>query len=355
MTTLSSLTGRERVNRMFARQDQDRIPRHESFWPETITRWQEEGFSGEQRDVLDLLESDFGQVTWMWPSPFRGQGRTIQQDASTRVVRDEHGKLARYWKNKSGTPEHLGFDCDSREKWEQVYKPALLNTGLQVDVHAAKRAFRRARELGQWAYVAGVESFEQTRTMMGDEITLMGMMEYPEWIRDVSVTCTDVMLRNLDAIVAEGVHFDGLWTYGDMAYNHATMCSPATYRELIWPDHKRLAMWAHAHNMKFIYHTDGDINGVMDLYVEAGFDCIQPLEAKANMDIRTLCPKYGQQLAMFGNCNVMKYATNDRAVIEEEIRAKLEAGKKTRGYAYHSDHSSRRRSVGKRISSSSTW
>jgi uroporphyrinogen decarboxylase len=32
-------------------------------------------------------------------------------------------------------------------------------------------------------------------------------------------------------------------------------------------------------------------------------------------------------------------ATNDRDRIEAEIRSKLEAGKSTRGYAYHSDHS----------------
>ena len=33
--------------------------------------------------------------------------------------------------------------------------------------------------------------------------------------------------------------------------------------------------------MKFIYHTDGNVNAVLPLYLEAGFDCLQPLEAKA--------------------------------------------------------------------------
>jgi uroporphyrinogen decarboxylase len=91
--------------------------------------------------------------------------------------------------------------------------------------------------------------------------------------------------------------------------------------------------------MHFIFHTDGDVRGVLDLYLAAGFDCLQPLEAKANMDLRQLAPRWGDRLAFFGNIDVMTMATNDLGKIEEEIRTKFIAGKATRGYAYHSDHS----------------
>lgn len=333
------MTGRERVNRMFARREQDRVPRFETFWDETIKRWQDEGLNGDQRTVLDLLGADFHGLCWNWPQAFPGREEVVSTDAQTRVVRDGNGKLVRYWRDKSGTPEHLGFECDSRRKWEQVFKPALLDSGLQVDPEAIRRNYRFGREKGRWCHLTGVESFEETRALMGDEITLIAMAEDPEWVRDVSATFTNVLLRNFDAAMAGGIEPDGLWIYGDMAFNHATMCSPQMYRELIWPDHKRLADWAHAHNMKLIYHTDGDINGVMDLYVKAGFDCLQPLEAKAHMDIRKLCPKYGRQLAFFGNIDVMKMMTNNLDLIEQEIAAKLAAGKETRGYIYHSDHS----------------
>jgi uroporphyrinogen decarboxylase len=255
------------------------------------------------------------------------------------VIRDGQGKLVRYWKEKSGTPEHLGFECDSRQAWEERFKPALLDTGLQLDPEAVKRNYRAGRAKRRWVHLCGVEGFEETRSLMGDEITLIAMAEDPEWVRDVSRTFTDQVLRNFDACMATGIQPDGLWIYGDMAFNHSTMCSPQMYRELIWPDHKRMADWAHAHNMKFIYHTDGDVNAVVDLYLDAGFDCLQPLEAKANMDIRKLAPKYGSRLACFGNIDVMKMATNDLDLIEAEIVSKFTAGKASKGYIYHSDHS----------------
>ena len=333
------MDGRERVRRMFERREQDRVPRHETFWGDTIERWQKEGLDGDHVTVLEMLHTDFGGLCWVWPTAFPGTDRTVREDAETRVVRDSQGKTVRYWKSKSGTPEHLGFDCDSREKWEKVYKPALLDSGLQVDPEAIKRNYKRDRARGLWCHLSGVESFEETRSLMGDEITLIAMAEDPEWVRDVSRTFTSVMIRNLDAVMATGTEPDGLWIYGDIAYNHATMCSPAMYKELIWPDHKRLADWAHAHNMKFIYHTDGNVNGVLDLFVEAGFDCFQPIEAKAGMDVRNLCPRYGSKLAMFGNIDVMVMGSNDKARIEHEIATKFAAGKATRGYIYHSDHS----------------
>jgi len=155
----------------------------------------------------------------------------------------------------------------------------------------------------------------------------------------VSRTHMDLTLRDLQAAIDAGCKPDGVWMYGDMAFRTATMCSPAMYRELIWPDHKRMADWAHANGMKVIFHTDGDVNGVVDLYVQAGFDCLQPLEAKAGMDIRKLCPRYGDRLAMFGNIDVMVLGRNDRDEIEHEVRTKLAAGMATKGYAYHSDHS----------------
>jgi uroporphyrinogen decarboxylase len=167
----------------------------------------------------------------------------------------------------------------------------------------------------------------------------MAMVTDPGWVRDVSQTYTDIQLREFEAIMSLGLEFDGVFMWGDMAYNHSTFCSPRMYRDLIWPDHRRVADWVHDHGMKIIYHTDGNVNGVLDLYLEAGFDCLQPLEAKANMDIGALCPVYGDRLAFMGNINIMQMMDNDLERIEAEIAAKFAAGMATRGYAYHSDHS----------------
>lgn len=339
MKNSTKLTGQERVNRCFARTDIDRFPRFESFWPETIERWENEGLVGGLEGVLNLLETDFQSLSWIWPQAFPLQNDLVEQDEKTRVMRDGNGKLVRYWRGKSGTPEHLGFDCDSREKWEKIYKPGLISNALQVDPEAIRRNYLQARERGLWCHLTGAEVFEEIRALLGDINGLIAMAEEPEWIEDIVTTFTNALMRNMDACMATGIQPDGLWMYADMAYNHSTMCSPQMYRDLFWPAHKKLADWAHAHGMKFIFHTDGDVNGVIDHYIEAGIDALQPLESKANMDIRKLLPKYADRLCFFGNIDVMKMIPNDLAIIEEEIVSKFSVAKKTRGYIYHSDHS----------------
>ena len=151
----------------------------------------------------------------------------------------------------------------------------------------------KGRKLGRWCHLTGVEIFEELRSLVGDIDGLIAMAEEPEWVEDIATTFTNVVLRNLDACMATGIQPDGLWIYGDMAYNHATMCSPRMYRDICWPAHKRLADWAHAHGMKFIYHTDGDVNRVLDLYIEAGFDASSPSNARRAWTSGNCCPNMG--------------------------------------------------------------
>lgn len=335
------MTGRERMTRMLERRDHDRIPRHDGYWPETIERWQKEGLEGGWDDALRLLESDVSGVCWSWPVPFPGREEILSEDEETKVFRGSMGNVTRVWKNKWGTPEHISFDCDTREKWEREFKPALLASELSPDIHPAGnlKSFTRDRAAGRFCTMNGVEAFEAMRQLIGDEILLMAMLDDPDWVQDMARTYTDLILHDFEAVYDAGARSDALWVFGDVAYNRGTFFSPATYRELIWPQHKRMVEWTHARGMKFIYHTDGDVRAFLDLFVEAGYDCIQPMEAKAGMDVRQLAPKYGRQLSFFGNIDMTVAIRGDREELEHEVRSKLAAGMANRGYAYHSDHS----------------
>lgn len=333
------LTSRERMLRMLERRDHDRIPRHDQYWPETIARWKKEGLEGDGQTVLNLLKSDVAGVGWCWPVPFPGRYEVLQEDEQTRVVRGSMGKVERLWKNRSGTPEHIEFGCDCREKWETEYKPPLLAATRSVNPATASAAIERGRAADRFCVMQGIEAFEAMRQLVGDAIVLPAMATDPDWVRDMSMTYTDLILAEFQAVLDAGRPADGVWVFGDVGYNHGTFFSPAMYRELIWPDHRRLCEWTHRHGMKFIYHTDGDVRAFLDLFVEAGFDCIQPMEAKARMDVRNLAPRYGSGMSFFGNIDMTVAITGDRGRIEHEVRSKLKEGMARRGYAYHSDHS----------------
>lgn len=339
-TTTTTLTSQQRVNRAMNHEDHDRVPRFDTYWPETIKRWQSEGLRGDHQKALEMLGHDMCAVGGSWPRAFPGRHEQVSEDdEQTSTYIDEWGSVVRYWKAQSGTPEHISFGCETKEIWEKTYKPIYKNYELIINTKQVLENDAQQRKQGKWIFLTGLESIEALRKLLGDVTSMMAMAEDPEWIIDISRTYTDALIRGLDQHMELGIKPDGLWVYGDMAYNHSTMCSPQMYKELIWPDHKRIADWAHSHDMKFIFHTDGDVNGVLDLYHEAGFDALQPLEAKANMDIRRIGPTHGKTFTWFGNIDAMVLGTNDKALVEAEVRSKLEAGMANCGYIYHSDHS----------------
>jgi uroporphyrinogen decarboxylase len=335
----SELTSRERVDRAFRREPHDRIPRFEHFWTDTIRRWQGEGLDGDEEAVLRLLKADMRHLGNPWPEPAGRAARIIEETETTKVVMDAWGATHRDWKDRMGTPEHLGFACDSPEVWEQTFKPALKAATVPDDVAGVRARHAAAHKAGLWTNLTGMEGFEVQRRLIGDEEAMMAMVEEPEWIQDISRTYTDVTLAQFERYLEAGVEPDAIWLYGDMAYNHGTLCSPAMYRELIWPDHVRMVEWAHARGIRFIYHTDGDVNAVVPDYLDGQFDALQPLEAKAGMDTRQLIPAHGDQLLFFGNIDIRAMVDPDPAAIEAEIRDKFAVGKDARGYIYHSDHS----------------
>ncbi len=336
---MAALTGRERVIRMHRRKDHDRVPRHESYWPETIERWQREGLVGDRDAAYDVLDADVTQLVWFQPAIFPGRHEVVREDDATQDVIDIWGATLRQWKGRSGTPEHLAFGCDSRDVWESVYRPALLNNPVQIPGDHIARRYELAQRKKRWAMIGTIEAYEFMKRVMGDEIALIAMATDPDWIRDVSSTYTDVLIKNLQAILDAGVKPDGVFLSADMGYNHAPMFSPQMYRELIRPDHQRLIDWFHQNDMTVLFHTDGNVNALVDQYVELGIDSLHPLEAAANMCLEELTRTFGTSLSFWGNIDKMVLATNDHDAIEDHIRARLQAGMAIKGYGFHSDHS----------------
>ena len=333
------LTGRERVTLALRHQEADRVPRAESFWPETIPLWHQQGL-GPNDDVADLFGYDIMGAGWVSHEARPGFLQTIEETDDWWSRLDGNGAILRYWKHKSGTPEHVDFTIKARDQWEGHKAQMLAQPpGSRVDTFSALRRMYEAQAKGRWFCWTGVECYETAKDIFGHVGLSYIMADDPEWAQDIFDTEAEIACRVLDYLEASGVRFDGGWVYGDIAFNHAPFFSPKMYRALIKPAHVRQIAWFKARGLPVIYHTDGDFRLILPDLIDAGVDCFQPLEAKAHMDIRELKPQYGARVSWMGNIDVMVLITNDRARIEAEVAAKLPVAKAGGGYIYHSDHS----------------
>jgi uroporphyrinogen decarboxylase len=232
----------------------------------------------------------------------------------------------------------VGFTITDRAKWNE-HKRRLAWDRSRVDWENGLKTNRELREGGQFVTLSGGLGYDRVQAIVGSENLLMAMVDDPAWVKEMFDTVADLFIAGLEEITAGGFVFDAAFLYDDMGYRNATLFSPSAYRELSMPAHSRACSACHAKGLPVLLHSCGNVRALVPYLVEAGFDCLQPLEVKAGMDLITLKKDFGDRLAFMGGIDVRAMADPDPAVIEREISAKIPVAKNGGGYIYHSDHS----------------
>jgi hypothetical protein len=131
-------------------------------------------------------------------------------------------------------------------------------------------------------------------------------------------------------------------TAADFGAQQGPFISPATYRELYKPFHSRVNAWIHAHTpWKTFMHSCGSIRRLLDDFVDAGFDIINPVQTSAaDMDPAALKRQYGDRVTFWGGGidtqRVLPFATPEqvRNMVHERIRTFGPGG----GYVFTTIH-----------------
>ena len=335
------MTSRERVAALLRRELPDRMGLYEHFWPETLRDyWPEEGYPQDAHPV-ELFDFDLRCAgPWVDTTPFRGEPEVLEETEEWRVTRDGRGATMKLWKNKSGTPQHLGFTVTDPTTW-QPYKEALQVTDRErLGVEQAKADLEKARAENRFAFYGNMILVEQLRAMLGDLVWLPAVLLQQEWIHDFNRTYLDFYKRHYALLFAEAGLPDGMFLYDDLAFSNGPFFSPQVGEELFLPYFRELVGFFHDYGLPVILHTCGDVRKLVPMIIEAGFDCLQPMGAKAGNNVLEFAAEYGDKISYMGNMDVTVLNTNDRARVNEEVVNKLEGLKRLRiPYFFHSDHS----------------
>jgi hypothetical protein len=88
----------------------------------------------------------------------------------------------------------------------------------------------------------------------------------------------------------------------DFGMQKGLLVSPKTYRELFKPFHIRVNDWIHTHTTwKTFIHSCGSVIELIDDFIEAGFDILNPVQCSAAlMDPRELKSRFGERVSFWG-------------------------------------------------------
>ena len=337
------LTSRERVARILRRRPVDRVAAFESFWSDTRDAWVAQSHIGKDESLEDHFNLDL-RVQWTFNSvaDLDFKEEIVEETEETKLVRSGNGALLRWWKNRSGTPEHVDFAVKDRATWDALARPHLADPATdrrRIDFAAYRAARAHARERDAFFCWGGVNVFELMHPVTGHMNMLMGMAADPDWVRDMCRVYADLIIRLMEVLFAEEGLPDGIYFFEDMGFKERPFMSPRMYKEIIWPSHKRTFDFCHARGLPVVVHSCGFVEPLVPGLIEAGMDCLQAMEVKAGMDLVRLKKRYGDRIAFCGGMDIRTLETNDPAAVEAELAKNLPAAMAGSGYILHTDHS----------------
>lgn len=125
-----------------------------------------------------------------------------------------------------------------------------------------------------------------------------------DYVYEIFERQCEVALRNLErihAVVGERPTA-ALVSGTDFGAQNGPFISPKAYRSLFKPFHVKVNEWIHTHtSWKTFIHCCGSIWLLLDDIVDAGFDCLNPVQTSAaDMDPAALKAKYGDRVVFWG-------------------------------------------------------
>jgi uroporphyrinogen decarboxylase len=180
--------------------------------------------------------------------------------------------------------------------------------------------------------------FTLPRYLMGMQELLMAIINQPELVRALVEMSVDINLALAREVAARGIQV--VYTGDDYAYNQGPLMSPKHFQELFYPGLKRVIRGFKDLGLFVIKHSDGNLWPILDMIIDSGIDCLDPIDPLGGMDLAEVKAKYGHRVALKGNVDcaqLLSFGTPDQ--VRAATREALEKGMPGGGFILSSSNS----------------
>jgi hypothetical protein len=102
----------------------------------------------------------------------------------------------------------------------------------------------------------------------------------------------------------------------DIAGNSGLLFSPDCFVDAVYPAYREMARVIRENGLFPFFHSDGDIRKIIGSLIEAGYQCIHPVDATSGLDVYDLRAEFGDRISFMGHVDIMTW---DARRIREEV------------------------------------
>lgn len=316
------MTSRELVLKACAFERPERIPRIENFW-KLNDEWREA--LGNPDDISDIAIRVPDET--FFPSGVRS---LKEEDGYTYSV-DGWGRTIR--------------------RREDAYFSEILDVAMPADVSPDSITFEPADADGRFMrrgmspeeMIAALEEekqkfcifgktggpFLRSCFLRGEEQFLMDIAGDPPLARAIADKVCDYLTAvGVAEIRRWNLQDPGIWIYDDMGQNYGPMFRAESFEEIFLPGYRRMIRAYKEAGAKYVFlHSDGNIRIILDMLVDAGIEGLNPLEARADMDILEIHEKYPRLILTGGMDNTDTLLNGPIEKIVAEAKAIIDIGR----------------------------
>ncbi len=305
---MSEWTGAQRVMRVLRREEPDRIPHFEWIIDRKVREAICPGASMEEFTVrmgLDaILTAPDIKKEPIGPNRFRNEWGVVLETTAEEHGFPVEGPIHTLDDFRKYTPPdpHAPGRYESLQRLVRRYKGK-----LAIGVHLN-------------------DVFSIPRYLAGFENLLMALVEEPELVRGLVKLSVEMNLAMARECARHGADF--VFTGDDYASTERPFMSPKAFCEFFYPGLKQVVAGFHEVGLPVIKHTDGNIRPLLEMILDSGIDCLDPIDPIAGMDIAEMKSRYGDRIALKGNVDCAHTLTfgSVREVVEETKEVIRRAG-----------------------------
>ena len=170
------------------------------------------------------------------------------------------------------------------------------------------------------------DGFSDMRDLLGYEETLTSLLLEPDSFGQLLERAVDYNLA-VAAVAKQRYGVNIVATTDDVANADGLLMRPSTYMEIVAPKFRKAIEGYKELGYLCIKHCDGNIDAVVDFWIECGIDCLDPVDPGAGYTMGRFKAKYGNKVCLKGNIDCTGALCDGSAEeVQEEVRQCILAG-----------------------------
>ncbi len=250
------------------------------------------------------------------------------------IETDNLGRRMKLMKGKATIALPMDYPVKTMDDWLKIKNLYEFDED-RIDRKQLEKA-RAAQKEGALVVGSIPGGFDLPRQLMGEEELCYAYFEQPEMIKDMLDTAANTSIMVFERICDELV-IDQLSVHEDMAGKSGSLIGPTQINGFMKPYYLKVwEMLSSKGTAIFSQDSDGNMNSVMDVFMETGLNQMYPMEPAAGMDIVQVHKKYAD-LSLKGGID-KHVLRQGKEAIRKELEYKMQPDMQKGGMVFGLDH-----------------